>query len=170
MWGGTRCCGRAGWQMHSLPRLTATIQRRMCGRWCRWRRRRRRRKSTAATPRPRLYALDTHFILYLRLRLGTNEAILRFALGRRLTPVPTMPSLPPRDGVDAPPCAGIRAGASTVSTDATLNSVVGPSLPLPTTGEHDATGSSPGSLGIVSPSLLHGPQEHGGVRWHPHLP
>ena len=30
-------------QMHSLPRLTATIQRRMCGRWCRWRRRRRRR-------------------------------------------------------------------------------------------------------------------------------
>ena len=115
--------------MHSLPRLTATIQRRMCGRWCRWRRRRRRQKSTAATPRPRLYALDTHFILYLRLRLGTNEAILRFALGRRLTPVPTMPSLPPRDGVDAPPCAGIRAGASTVSTYATLNSVVGPSLP-----------------------------------------
>ena len=77
-----------------------------------------------------------------------------------------MPSLP-RDGVDAPPCAGIRAGASTVSTDATLNSVVGPSLPLPTTGEHDATGSSgrrklSGSLGIASPSPLHGPQEHGG--------
>jgi len=72
-----------------------------------------------------------------------------------------MPSLPPRDGVDAPPCAGIRAGASTVSTDATLNSVVGPSLPLPTTGEHDATGSS-GSHGIASPSPLHGPQEHGG--------
>ena len=50
-------------------------------------------------------------------------------------PVPTMPSLPPRDGVDAPPCAGLRAGTLTVSTDATLNSVVGPSLPLPTTGE-----------------------------------
>ena len=78
-----------------------------------------------------------------------------------------MPSLPPRDGVVAPPCAGIRAGASTVSTDATLNSVVGPSLPLRTTGEHDATGSSgrrrsSGSLGIASPSPLHGPQEHGG--------
>ena len=78
-----------------------------------------------------------------------------------------MPSLPPRDGVAAPPCAGIRVGASTVLTDATLNSVVRPSLPLPTMGEHDATRSSgqrrlSGSLGIASPSPLHGPQEHGG--------
>ena len=40
-----------------------------------------------------------------------------------------MPSLPPRDGVVAPPSAGIRAGASTVSADATFNSDVGTSLP-----------------------------------------
>jgi hypothetical protein len=72
-----------------------------------------------------------------------------------------MPSLPPLDGFDAPPCAGIRAGASTVSTDATLNSVVGPSLPFPTMGEHDAFGSSD-VLGIEFPSPLHDQQEHGG--------
>jgi len=72
-----------------------------------------------------------------------------------------MPSLPPRDGVDAPPCAGICAGASTVSTDTTLNSVVGPSLPFPTMGEHDAFGSS-GVLGIEFPSPLHDQREHGG--------
>jgi len=29
-------------------------------------------------------------------------------------PDPSMPSLPPQDGIPAPPCAGIRAGASTV--------------------------------------------------------
>ena len=98
-----------------------------------------------------------------------------------------MPSLPPRDGVAAPPCAGIRAGASTVSPDDTPNSVVGPSLPLPPpTGEHDAIGGLSGAFGtsgsisplgwmdgtlahilrgvnaIVFPSQLHVFYEHGG--------
>ena len=58
-----------------------------------------------------------------------------------------MPSLPPRDGVAAPPCAGIRAGASTVSPDNSPNNVVGTSLPLPTMGEHDAFGRLSGALG-----------------------
>ena len=70
-----------------------------------------------------------------------------------------MPSLPPRDGVVAPPSAGIRAGASTVSADATFNSDVGTSLPSPPTGEHDAFGG--GSSGtFLSP--LRAIREHGG--------
>jgi hypothetical protein len=97
-----------------------------------------------------------------------------------------MPSLPPRDGVATPPCAGIRAGASTISLDDTRNSVVGTSLPLPPTGEHNAIGSLSGAFGtrgsisplgwvdgtlahilrgvnaIVFPSQLHVFYEHGG--------
>jgi hypothetical protein len=65
-----------------------------------------------------------------------------------------MPSLSPRDGVAAPPCAGIRAGASTVSPDDRPNNVVGTSLPLPTTGEHNAFGrlsDALGSSGLTMP-------------------
>ena len=70
-----------------------------------------------------------------------------------------MPSLPPRDGVVAPPSAGIRAGASTVSADATFNSDVGTSLPSPPTGEHDAFGGGSGGT-FLSP--LRAIREHGG--------
>ena len=70
-----------------------------------------------------------------------------------------MPSLPPRDGVVAPPSAGIRAGASTVSPDATFNSDVGSSLPSPPTGEHDAFGGGSGGT-FFSP--LRALREHGG--------
>jgi hypothetical protein len=73
-----------------------------------------------------------------------------------------MPSLPPRDGVAAPPCAGIRAGASTVSTDDSPNGVVGTSLPLLPMGEHDAIGSLSSIFGITFPSLHSALQEHGG--------
>jgi hypothetical protein len=52
-----------------------------------------------------------------------------------------MPSLPPREGVDARICAGIHAGALTVSVINRLTHVVGTNLPLPSTGEHDAIGS-----------------------------
>ena len=58
-----------------------------------------------------------------------------------------MPSLPPRDGIAAPPCAGIRVGTSTVLTDARPNSVVGTSLPLQQTGEYDAIGGLSGAFG-----------------------
>ena len=64
-----------------------------------------------------------------------------------------MPSLPPRDGVAAPPCAGIRAGASTVSPDDSPNNVVGTSLPLPTTGEHNAFGRLSDALGTSGPTV-----------------
>ena len=64
-----------------------------------------------------------------------------------------MPSLPPQEGVAAPPCAGIRMGASTVSTDARLNSAAGTSLPLQPTGEHDAIGSCSGAFGRSSSTL-----------------
>ncbi len=70
-----------------------------------------------------------------------------------------MPSLPPRDGVVAPPSAGIRAGASTVSADATFNSDVGTSLPSPPTGEHDAFAGGSGGT-FLSP--LRAIREHGG--------
>jgi hypothetical protein len=70
-----------------------------------------------------------------------------------------MPSFPPRDGVVAPPSAGIRAGASTVSADATFNSDVGTSLPSPPTGEHDAFGGGSGGT-FLSP--LRAIREHGG--------
>ncbi len=59
-----------------------------------------------------------------------------------------MLSLPPRDGVDALLCAGIRAGTLTISPVDTLSGVSGKSLPLPPTGEHDAIGSPSG----ISPS------------------
>jgi hypothetical protein len=55
-----------------------------------------------------------------------------------------MPSLPPQDGIDAQICAGIRAGASTVSAVKRLTYFVGTSLPLPPTGEHDAIGGPSG--------------------------
>jgi hypothetical protein len=64
-----------------------------------------------------------------------------------------MPSLPPRDDVAAPPCAGIGAGTLTVSTDARPNSVVGTSLPLQPTGEHDAIGSLSGAFGTSGSTL-----------------
>ena len=63
-----------------------------------------------------------------------------------------MPSLPPRDGVAAPPCAGIRTGASTVSHDDRPNNVVGTSLPLPTTGEYNAFGRL-STLGTSGPTV-----------------
>jgi hypothetical protein len=69
-----------------------------------------------------------------------------------------MPSLPPRDGVDARICAGIRAGALTVSAVNRLTHVVGTSLPLPPTGEHDAIGG-PSGIFLLPPCALH---EHGG--------
>jgi len=82
-------------------------------------------------------------------RNNTIEAFFGFASKLRLTLVRTMPSLPPRDGVVAPPSAGIRAGASTVSADATFNSDVGTSLPSPPMGEHDAFGGSSGGTFLV---------------------
>ncbi len=57
-----------------------------------------------------------------------------------------MPSLPPQDGVGARICAGIRAGALTVSAVNRLTHVVGTSLPLPPTGEHEAVGGPSGTL------------------------
>jgi hypothetical protein len=73
-------------------------------------------------------------------------------------PVPSMPSLPPRDGVDARICAGIHAGASTVSAVDMLTHVVGTSLPLPPTGEHDAIGG-PSGIFLSPPQAL---RKHGG--------
>jgi hypothetical protein len=73
-------------------------------------------------------------------------------------PVPTMPSLPPRDGVDARICAGIRAGALTVSAVDRLTHVVGTSLPLPPTGEQDAIGG-PSGIFLSPPHAL---RKHGG--------
>jgi hypothetical protein len=57
-----------------------------------------------------------------------------------------MPSLPPRDGVDAQLRAGVRAGALTISAIDRLTHVVGNSLPLPPTGEHKAISSSRGTF------------------------
>jgi hypothetical protein len=73
-------------------------------------------------------------------------------------PVPSMPSLPPQDGVDAQICAGIRAGAPTVSAINRLTHVVGTSLPLPPTGEYDAIGS-PSGIFLSPPCAL---CKHGG--------
>jgi hypothetical protein len=69
-----------------------------------------------------------------------------------------MPSLPPREGVVAPSCAGICVGASTVSPADIIASVGGTSLPLPPTGEHDALGS-PGGKFLSPPRAI---CEHGG--------
>ena len=66
-----------------------------------------------------------------------------------------MPPLPPRDGVAAPPCAGIRAGASTVSPDDSPDGVVGVQVsPYQQRAEHDAIGGLSGTFGIAFPSLL----------------
>jgi hypothetical protein len=62
-----------------------------------------------------------------------------------------MPSLPPRDGVDAPLCAGIRAGTSTISPVDTLSSVAGKSLPPPPAGEHDPWAAPPAPLARADP-------------------
>jgi hypothetical protein len=67
-----------------------------------------------------------------------------------------MPSLPPRDGVAAPPCAGIRTGTLTVSPDDRPNNVIDTSLPLPTTGEHDAFGCLSDALGTSGPTVQRG--------------
>ncbi len=69
-----------------------------------------------------------------------------------------MPSLPPRDGVDALLCAGIRAGTSTISPINTLSGVSGKSVPPPPTGEHDAIGG-PSSISLSPPRVL---RKHGG--------
>ncbi len=69
-----------------------------------------------------------------------------------------MPSLPPRDGVDALLCAGIRAGTSTISPVDSLSRVAGKSLPPPPTGEHDAIGG-PSGISLLPPCVL---REHGG--------
>ena len=88
-----------------------------------------------------------------------------------------MPSLPPQDGVADQSCAGIRAGASTVSPADILTTVGGTSLPLPPMGKHDAIGGPSGTF-LLPPCA---PWEHGGGnvpkhgrtiarmgRWHPH--
>jgi hypothetical protein len=69
-----------------------------------------------------------------------------------------MPSLPPRDGIDARLCAGIWAGASTVSAVNRLTHVVGTSLPLPPIGEHKAIGGPSGTLPLPLRALC----KHGG--------
>jgi hypothetical protein len=69
-----------------------------------------------------------------------------------------MLSLPPQDGVDARICADINAGALTVSAVNRLTHVVGTSLLLPPTGEHDAIGS-PSGIFLLPPCAL---REHGG--------
>jgi hypothetical protein len=76
-----------------------------------------------------------------------------------------MPSLPPRDGIDAQICAGIRAGTLTVSAVDRLTHVVSTSLPLPPTGEHDAIGG-PSGIFLSPPCALH---EHGGGSPHTRL-
>jgi hypothetical protein len=69
-----------------------------------------------------------------------------------------MPSLPPGDGVDTQICAGIRTGALTVSAINRLTHVVGTSLPLPPTGEHNAIGG-PSGIFLLPPCAL---RKHGG--------
>ncbi len=71
-------------------------------------------------------------------------------------PDPSMPSLPPRVGVAAPPCAGIRTGTSPISPDDSPHGVVGTSLPLQPTGEHDAIGGLSGAFGTSGSTLLLG--------------
>jgi hypothetical protein len=69
-----------------------------------------------------------------------------------------MPSLPPQDGVDTQMCAGICTGALTISAIARLTHVIGTSLPLPPTGEHDAIGG-PSGIFLLPPHAL---CKHGG--------
>ncbi len=68
-----------------------------------------------------------------------------------------MPSISPRDGVDARLRAGFRVGTLTVSAVNRLTYVVGTSLPLPPTGEHDAIGSPNGTF-LLPPCAL---RKHG---------
>jgi hypothetical protein len=72
-------------------------------------------------------------------------------------PVRTMPSLPPRDGVDALLCAGIRACTSTISPVDSLSIVVGKSLPLPTSGEQQSIGGPYGAGGMSMSAKSSGP-------------
>jgi hypothetical protein len=72
--------------------------------------------------------------------------------------VPSMPSLPPRDGVDAQIRVGIRAGASAISAVDRLTHVLGTSLSLPPTGEHNAIGGPSGTF-LLPPCAL---CKHGG--------
>ena len=65
-----------------------------------------------------------------------------------------MPSLPPQDGIDILLRAGIRAGALTVSANATFDSDAGTSLPSPPTREHDAFGGSGGTF-LSPPCAIH---------------
>ncbi len=71
-------------------------------------------------------------------------------------PDPLMPSLPQRDGVDAPLCACIGVGASTVSPADTINSVDGTSLPLPPTGEHNAVSVLSRPMDMLTGNLTRG--------------
>ena len=67
-----------------------------------------------------------------------------------------MPSLPPRDGIEALLCAGIRTGTSTISPVDTLSGVAGKSLPPPPAGEHDAMGCPSGASGTSGPTWIRG--------------
>jgi hypothetical protein len=62
------------------------------------------------------------------------------------------------NGVDTQLCAGICTGASTISAVNRLTHVVGNSLPLPPTGEHDAIGG-PSNTFLSPPHAL---CKHGG--------
>jgi hypothetical protein len=113
----------------------------------------REKKTIKSSRTSRLMVYLYYCLIYEGIVLKKNEAHIRCASGRRLTPVPLMPSLPSRDGVDARICAGIRAGASTVSAVNRLTHVVGTSLPLPPTGEHDAIGG-PSGIFLSPPRAL----------------
>ncbi len=69
-----------------------------------------------------------------------------------------MPSSPLQDGIDARICAGICTGTLTVSAVDRLTHIIGTRLPLPPTGEHEATGGPSGTL----PSPLCALHKHGG--------
>ena len=67
-----------------------------------------------------------------------NEALVRCASGHRLTPVHTMASLPPFDGVAVPSCACIRADDTTIRAIDALTGVDGKRLPrIKSPGEHE---------------------------------
>jgi hypothetical protein len=62
-----------------------------------------------------------------------------------------MPSLPPRDGVDAPICAGIRTGTSTISPVDSLSSVAGKSSPHHKQGSTTPWAAPPAPLARADP-------------------
>ena len=81
-----------------------------------------------------------------------------------------MPSLPPWDGVDVQLCTGIFMCALTISTNDTLSSVFGTSLPLHRQREHDAFVEPSGTFGIAILSHPCYLREHGGtVHEHGHM-